>query len=761
MDAVPFPTAKDISDALRGTPSGEGYTCPCPAHHDKTPSLSVKEGKNGRPIFHCHAGCKQEEVIEALQQQGLWPLREKAEPTKQKASLNTEWARDKWDKARELDRRKPHPYFLGRGIDTTAFRFLSAVRILAVDAHRASGTTGPSIVAMVTNNDGAIRAVQRTFLSADESQKRGVAPARQSLGPIKGHAIRIGLNTPTMMIAEGLEDAMTAHAAMGFTHCAWAAVGLGASAIALPDEITDVIVLSDRDPHGAGQRGAAEAAVRFKAAGKRVRVAIPPDGVKDFNALVQGKEEAERIAGYALVKACIEAAAEPDLSSVEVGGKIGDYLVDTRGRKLAGMANVLTLLRTEPGFGAALRYNELLVSPILGEALPRHDGLKFKDKFPRRVNDTDTTDVMEYAQQKGILEHRLNIIRAAIVKIAKENSFHPFREYLEGLQWDGVPRLGKFFPRYFGAARTPYTILAGVYFITSIVARAYRPGCKVDYMVILEGGQGLLKSQACRLLVSDEFFAENLPNILRKDALEQLPGNVLIELPEVVNLLRDDMEGFKAFLTRRVDRFRPSYGHFAENYPRVPVFIGTTNLNEYLDDPTGGRRFWPVVTGVIDLLGLKTDRNQIFAEAVFRYKKARRWWPTRLVEAHCFSGEQEARQQSDDREEVMARWIVREAPTVEVLNRVKNKPRVMLDASVRTRWDAQIPRGFTIGEIWTKALGMRSDVPFNPTLQKQVVKCLRRLGCTRADRKQQGRRYWLPPEKADWLEKDAGPLYGG
>jgi predicted P-loop ATPase len=296
-------------------------------------------------------------------------------------------------------------------------------------------------------------------------------------------------------------------------------------------------------------------------------------------------------------------------------------------------------------------------------------------------------------------------------------------------------------------------VLTGAYFLTSIVARAYQPGCKVDYTVILEGGQGIYKSQACRALVSEEFFAENLPNLLKKDAVEQLPGKVLIELPEVVTLIREDPENFKAFTTRQVDRYRESYGRNAADYPRITVFVGTTNRSDYLNDDTGARRIWGIPVGHIDIAELKKDRDQLWAEAVHRFKAGKRWWPTRLVERHCFSGEQATRQEHDDREEAIAEWIVR----VTDPDRAQGKRiRVAAPGMVRDWWARRKgKKGFTLSEVWREALGMRAEAPFNPLDQRRIAKCLRQLGCEPPGRKKvRGRRYWLPPGVADWFEAE-------
>jgi hypothetical protein len=314
--------------------------------------------------------------------------------------------------------------------------------------------------------------------------------------------------------------------------------------------------------------------------------------------------------------------------------------------------NVLLALQTEPQLKAAFGYDEMLRTEVLLRPL-FGDEPNFK---LRPVTDTDVTAVQVHLQWFGFRKLGKDTTHQAVDKYARENSFHPIRDYLNGLEWDGFERLPEWLSTYLGAANTPYTKGIGRMFLIGMVARILRPGCKMDYMLVLEGEQGTFKSSACAILAGD-YFSDHLPNLNNKDSSLHLRGKWLIEVAELRAYSRAALDEFKEFLVRDTDRYRPPWGRKDAHEPRQRVFIGTTNKELYLRDETGNRRSWPIKTGTIDLDSLRRDRDQLFAEAVWRLKQGEHWWPDGQFERVTIAAEQEARYETDAWEEPIKRYL--------------------------------------------------------------------------------------------------------
>jgi putative DNA primase/helicase len=214
-----------------------------------------------------------------------------------------------------------------------------------------------------------------------------------------------------------------------------------------------------------------------------------------------------------------------------------------------------------------------------------------------------------------------------MMAIARRNSFDPLLDYLAGLRWDGVPRLGTWLARYAGAEASEYTAEVGRSFLIGAVARARVSGCKMDTMLILEGAQGLGKSTLLRYLFGDRFFVDHLPDFNNKDSFQQLQGAWCVEVAELGAMAKAEVKDIKQFMSRLVDKFRPPFARVPVQLGRRVVFAGSVNPEEggYLKDQTGNRRFWPVMCRAVDLAGILNDRNQLWAEAVMEFEHGTPW----------------------------------------------------------------------------------------------------------------------------------------
>ncbi len=317
------------------------------------------------------------------------------------------------------------------------------------------------------------------------------------------------------------------------------------------------------------------------------------------------------------------------------------------------LANAMTALREAPAWFGIFAYNEFSKEAMLMAAPPWETTPS--PWSPRPVTPHDDLLITEWLQKQGITVDA-GTTAQAVEAVARDRSFHPVREYLDSLKWDGVPRLKTWLPDYLGADDTPYTRNVGLCMMVAAVARIYDPGCKVDNVPIIEGPQGIGKSSALRVLF-EPWFTDEIAELGSKDAAMQARGVWLVELAELDAMSRGEISRIKAFITRTTDRFRPPYGRRLVVSPRSCVFWGTTNADAYLKDESGGRRFWPVRARKINLDGLRRIRDQLWAEAQEHYYAGTRWWIDDPDVHRAAAEEQAGRYAGDPWDSIIADFI--------------------------------------------------------------------------------------------------------
>lgn len=335
-----------------------------------------------------------------------------------------------------------------------------------------------------------------------------------------------------------------------------------------------------------------------------------------------------------------------------------DYKAKGGLRNSAGNA---TLMLTHAEWQGCLGYDEF------------HDRFEWRADAPRGVPALAAPRAGEELQDEHLIyvEHWFSriggeagtvtfsheVLTRASYAAARKCAFHPLREYLRSLKWDGVDRLSNWCHELLGCAPSTYASEVGKWWMISAAARALKPGCQADYMLLLEGNQGDRKSTALRILGGD-WYLPALPDIRTKDAQQYIAtGSWIVECGEMETLQRSGVTSatIKDFLTRMVDVYRPPYAKTLVRRPRCVVFAGTTNESQSLNDPTGSRRFWPIACGEIKHGLLREQRDQLWAEAVERYEAGEQWWPTAAM-TPSIRVEQEARYQEDAWTDMVLQW---------------------------------------------------------------------------------------------------------
>lgn len=293
---------------------------------------------------------------------------------------------------------------------------------------------------------------------------------------------------------------------------------------------------------------------------------------------------------------------------------------DRRGKIQATASNIMIIFRNDPGLKGKLRLNAFSSQYRVFGDLPWNSGL---DGIDREWTDYDDAGLRWYIETTYRFT-AVNKLYDGLAMIMQENAYHPVREYLEGLVWDGVERLSGLLIDYIGADDNEYVRAATYKTFIGAVARVMQPGIKFDTVLTLIGPQGSAKSQLIAVM-GGQWYSENLGRLDTNQAMENIQGAWLVEIAEMAALKKAEVEVIKHFISKTEDAFRPAFGRRKQVFPRQNIFIGSANDDEFIKDQTGGRRFWPA--NVVKSLFYKNRvfnvlpkfRDQLWAEAVQGY----------------------------------------------------------------------------------------------------------------------------------------------
>ena len=292
------------------------------------------------------------------------------------------------------------------------------------------------------------------------------------------------------------------------------------------------------------------------------------------------------------------------------------------------LQNLILIMENDPNLKGTMAYNLLKGGPVKMRRTPWDSREYDIPEGGATWKDSDNAGLRWYIESAWHLVGK-DKIQDALDLVRERHAFDPVKDYLTGLVWDGVERLDTMLVRWMGAEDNRYVRAVTRKWMCAAVARAMRPGCKFDNMLILVGKQGIGKSNLARAL-SRGWFTDSLGRMdASKDAYERLSGVWIAEIAELAATKKAEVEDIKNFISKQEDTFRRAYARETGIYPRRCVFYGTTNDPEFLRDRTGARRFWPVEVEGFDngvLKGLEAEVDQLWAEAVARWRAGEVLW---------------------------------------------------------------------------------------------------------------------------------------
>lgn len=315
------------------------------------------------------------------------------------------------------------------------------------------------------------------------------------------------------------------------------------------------------------------------------------------------------------------------------------------GKLLCNIANIILILENDPALAGHI------VHDLFTGMDSAKDGLPW-NKNANQWTDTDDANLRVWLEKHYDITGKEKIADA-LTAVLTRHSYHPIRDYLNGLTWDGVPRLDRIIIDYMGAEDSELNRAMSRKHFVAAVARVFNPGCKYDYCLIMSGAEGIGKSTLLRVM-GGKWFNDSITTLEGKEGMEQLRRAWVVELGELSSIKRSDVEQVKAHLSKQVDIYRAAYARRVLEHPRQCVFCGTTNEALFLKGDTGNRRFW-VIPVVAELRkykdwseAIRRDRDQLWAEAVHYYKQGEPLYLSDELEAQAKQRQQDFNDDNDD-----------------------------------------------------------------------------------------------------------------
>lgn len=576
------------------------------------------------------------------------------EYNKKQVAAKIRWAKENAEKEkaeRQAKAQEKAAWFLSKTVDRLdGFEYLDKKKIKKHNAVFIKTNYEEFLGIPIRDKDGNLTSLQKIY---SDGTKRFVAG-----GKIQGCFFTIEGETDVVYLAEGFATAASIHEATGKACVvAFFAHNLEPVYNEIKQHYGRVILAADNDaftinpktgePMNTGVEVAKTLGVKYGLEYIAPKFEQTETKPTDFNDLMvlEGPEAVKNqilnVENLNIVQGEVEKSASFELINFWTSLGID---VTSFGNPVINETNVLKLLQYDGNFK-----NNLVFDEFSKQILCRnHENDEFEP-----LNDKFVFNVLLLLQSKyGFKKLALHMARSVVEMFANLNKIDQYKDWLLSLQWDGKPRIERFFQDVCQTPDSEYTTAISRNFWVSMAARGIVAGSKVDTMVVLEGKQGVKKSSLLNV-IGGKWFSENTSEFGHKDFYQNLQGVSLLEIAELDGFSKADTNTIKKVLSAREDKFRPSYGRYSITAKRRCVFVGTTNERNYLKDTTGGRRFWPIKCYEINLELAEKNREQYFAEAVKMFQQGVKWFEVPKIAETI----QDNRREVDIVEESIDDWL--------------------------------------------------------------------------------------------------------